>query len=699
MQYLDVALAFAAFLGFCVFFNRRCGIAGGRTPLLSVSVILLWLTVWGIAGQLRAGGWLLYAAAAVLWVLSFVPPKKKTAAAPPLFDFGFVLFAALSAAAALLLAVRKPLFAEWDELSFWGTACKLVKLNNELYTTARVGWDWVGAQQPGAILVSYFFQFFGVFAPWKTFAAYDVLLFAAYAAVCSALAGDAERAADSWRRYPLGLAAALLCVLTPYLMTEYCRILEVTNTYMSAYGDIPAGVLAGGAAAWYFAARRGQPQPSPLAKRPSAGGAPPRGLWGIFPILAAAGLIKENAFPVALVAAGVAAADTLLCERGKKLWRRAAFAVGALAAPLAAYLLWNRHVAAVVSLRESAGEVGTTSLSTLQVVLLGFRQLLFPAERTARFLKASRDMLSAFVHTRMTLLGTFCAAVGQRLFGEDSLPARLPGTGLWVAATVILLFVLAAALCRDRQQRRRTVWAGVLSTLGFVGYYWVLILSYAFIFKPWQAEVLSDYNRYVSTYYLFWFLLAVTHLVCAARDDRPRHLLTGCALAAAGLSLLATAWMIRPQMTVLDYPETAFVQQKEYETRAQQLTRQVESAELSGPIFFVSTQDNGIRYFNYCYQLLPLQLDYSFGGGPLGSAENDDGSLYYHAISCGELAAYLEEHGCDYIFLESFDEIFADEYAPLFTDGLAAARQGTTLYVRTQEAETLQYAPWGGEAA
>ena len=167
----------------------------------------------------------------------------------------------------------------------------------------------------------------------------------------------------------------------------------------------------------------------------------------------------------------------------------------------------------------------------------------------------------------------------------------------------------------------------------------------------------------------------------------------------ATASLLATAWMIRPQMTVLDYPETAFVQQKEYETRAQQLTRQVESAGLSGPIFFVSTQDNGIRYFNYCYQLLPLQLDYSFGGGPLGSAENDDGSLYYHAISCGELAAYLEEHGCDYIFLESFDEIFADEYAPLFTDGLAAARQGTTLYVRTQEAETLQYAPWGGEAA
>ena len=29
--------------------------------------------------------------------------------------------------------------------------------------------------------------------------------------------------------------------------------------------SVPAGVLAGGAAAWYFAARRGQPQPSPLS--------------------------------------------------------------------------------------------------------------------------------------------------------------------------------------------------------------------------------------------------------------------------------------------------------------------------------------------------------------------------------------------------------------------------------------------------
>lgn len=722
LQYLDVALAFAAFLGFCVFFNRRCRMPGGRTPLLTVAIVLLWLTVFGVLGALRLGGWLLYLAGTALWALAFWPrlaPRlsrivtlhgKKAPAAPRgpsplaagrhpvLFDPGFALFLALCLATTLVFAVRKPLFAEWDELSFWGTACKLVKLNDTLYTTAAVGWDWVGAQQPGAILVSYFFQFFGAFAPWKTFVGYDVLLYAAFATVLSALTGT--RAGDVWRDYPLAVAGGLLCVLSPFLLTEYCRILEVTNTYMSAYGDIPAGIVAGGAAAWYFAARA--TSDGPLAEGATGDGGPERicagGLWGVFPILAAAGLIKENAFPVALVAAGLVAADTLFCRRGPRFAWRAVFAAGALAAPLAAYLVWSRHIAALVALRESAGEVGSTNLSVVQVVVLGFRQLLFPAERTPVFLQVTRDMLDAFVGTRLSLLGSFSAKVLGRLCGADSALARLPGTGAWVAACCLGLFCLAALLCKDRRRRRSTLWAAALSTLGFVGYYWVLILSYAFIFKPGQAAILTDYNRYVDTYYLFWSLLALGHLLCAASADGRRRPLTGCALACAALGLATTAWSIRPQMTALEYPETTFAAQQVYAQTAAEVTAQVQAAGLPGSIFFVSTQDNGLRYFNYCYQLLPLQMDFSFGGGPLGSAENNTGSIYYHALSCAELEAYLQERGCDYIFLESYDDIFCQEYAPLFADGLAAAAAGARLYVREVGADALRYLPVGGDA-
>lgn len=699
MQYFDVILAFAAVGGLCVFFNRRCGVAGGRTPLLSLSLVLLWLTVFGVAGALRLGGWLAYLAAGALGVAGLLPPslfeKRKLASAasaaegfskPPLFDFGFSVFVGISVATAVLFAVRQPIFAEWDELSFWGTASKLLKLNDELYTTVQVGWDWVGAQQPGAILTGYFFQFFGSFAPWKTFLGYDVLMYAVYAAVLSGI---------SWKKYTVGVPAALLCVLTPYLLTEYTRILDVTNIYMSAYGDIPAGILAGGAVAWYYAARKDQAAHSVL----TGGGLQarkvlPQGMWGVFPVLAAAGIIKENAFPVVLVSAGVIAADALFCEKGKKLWKRFALAAGAVAAPLASYVLWNRHIVAVVRLRESAGEVGSTSLPLTQVVLLGFEQLLSPGKRTPVFTQVLTDMVNAFFTTRMTLVGSISGSVFSKVLGPENFLSKTMGTGLCVSVVILAMFALAAVLCRDKIQRRRTLWAAGLSTLGFVGYYWVLILSYSFVFKPVQAAALSDYNRYVCTYYIFWFLLALAHLVCAAQTERRRSWLTGCVLVCAVLSLTAVGRMVRPQLTVLDYPETTFASQKEYAARAEAVQRQIEANGTEGKIFFVSTADNGLRYFTYCYELLPQQMDYSFGGGPLGSAENDDGSLYYHAYSCEELQEYLLKKDCTYIFLDEYNEVFRSEYASLFTDGLAAADAGDTrLYCRVQQASGLQYAP------
>ncbi len=711
MQYLDAGLALAAFVGLCVFFNRRCGVAGGRTPLLSTAGIILWMMVFGVAGALRLGGWLLYAGSAVLWALALLPDRlwrrvtaplcktadgNRSAGTPPLFDFAFVFFLTVSAAVIVVFAVRQPVFAEWDEMSFWGTACKLVSINDELYTTAQIGWDWVGAQQPGAILMSYFFQFFGEFAPWKSFVGYDVLMFSAYAAVVSAVAGDGEQTAASWRRYTLGLPAALLCLLTPFLLTEYCRILDVTSTYMSTYGDIPSGIAAGGAAAWYFAARRGQGAASELR----AGRVLPRGMWGIFPVLAAVGLIKENAFPVILVSAGIVAADTLFCEKGKKIWKRLLVAAGALAVPMAAYVFWSRHIGAVVALRESAGEVGATNLTVFQVVALGLRQTLFPAERSEIFVQVWTDMIDAFLHTRMTLFGSLSGAVIGRVLGTESGLYRMVGSGAWVAVSLLLLFALAVVLCRDKTQRRRTVWAAILSTLGFVAYYWVLILSYSFIFKPSQAASLSDYNRYVCSYYLFWFLLTLVHLVCAARTDRPRKLMTGCVLVLAVVALFATNRMVRPELTALGYPDSFFSDQKRYAQTAQQLQEQIDEAGVEGRVFYVGTDDNGGRYFNYCYHLLPQLTDYSFGGGPLGSPEDNNGSMYYHAYTCGELAEYMRTKEIAYIFLDHYDEVFRSEYATLFTDALAAADAGETqLYVRVQTEDAVLFAPCGGDAA
>ena len=183
MQYFDVVISFSAVIALCVFFTKKCGINSALTPLLSVSVVILWFSAAGVADILVPAGYAFYITAFSLLIYSLIPCGKKSASQgkkrASLLTPGFLMFIILGSFFIIYFAVRKPIFSEWDELSLWGTACKLMKLNNSLYTTAEVAWDWIPSQLPGLISFGYYMQFFGaVFAPWKVFIGYDILFFA-----------------------------------------------------------------------------------------------------------------------------------------------------------------------------------------------------------------------------------------------------------------------------------------------------------------------------------------------------------------------------------------------------------------------------------------------------------------------------------------------------------------------------------------
>ena len=80
-------------------------------------------------------------------------------------------------------------------------------------------------------MLGYFVQFFGAFAPFKVYLAYDLLLFACIAAVLGRV--DLKLQA--------GGALAVIGWCTPWFFTTYARTIFVSKVYMSAYGDIPAG--------------------------------------------------------------------------------------------------------------------------------------------------------------------------------------------------------------------------------------------------------------------------------------------------------------------------------------------------------------------------------------------------------------------------------------------------------------------------
>ena len=681
MELLCVFASMAALFLFCAFLTLRCGLHSALAPLTALSVAVLWLTLWGMAGPLLAGAWILFAAFAALGLWALWPRKGAGPDYKKLASPGAVLFWGMTAAFAVYFFVRQPMATGFDELNLWATAVKVTKVDNSLYSNAVLGTPWAVTQNPGLPLLSYFFCFFGSYADWKIYLAYNALAFAVFAAVLGGMGFSRWRLA-------VPMAAVLWCV--PYFFTTYNHTIYLNTVYMTSYGDIPAGLVMGGAVALWLALRR-------------TGG--PR--WAVLPVLALAANTKANTFVLALVAAGIVAVDGWLWPEQrpfrKGLLRRTGFAAASFAAPLAVYYLWNvRYVGMLVSKNAETGGVGETSAALSDVVVNGIRILLgqpvegFFAERQPQFLQAIADM-------------------GTQFWTSDGKLSMI-GQGRNVVVLILLVFALAVFAAPGLLLRLRVVCAAVCSTLCFLGYNLMLALSYGFIFKPFQAESLTDYNRYIYSYYIGWFLIALACLAvalqgrtvpAAAENARPaspwerRRALAG----QGGVLLLACGMLFRlnqmvlPQLSVLGFSDSEFADRKAERAEAQLVCSYLEPEDR---VFYVSQGDNGEGWFSAVFDFYPVLVDYSGvvstmegGGGTFGLPElepEEEGTkkYYYHPYTTQRLDETIRENGCTVIYLQTIDDIFVESYASLFTDGLAAAQNGETLLYRVTDAG---YAP------
>lgn len=682
MELLCVFASMAALFLFCAFLTLRCGLHSALAPLTALSAAVLWLTLWGMAGPLLAGAWILFAAFAALGLWALWPRKGAGPDYKKLASPGAVLFWGMTAAFAVYFFVRQPMATGFDELNLWATAVKVTKVDNSLYSNAVLGTPWAVTQNPGLPLLSYFFCFFGSYADWKIYLAYNALAFAVFAAVLGGMGFSRWRLA-------VPTAAVLWCV--PYFFTTYNHTIYLNTVYMTSYGDIPAGLVMGGAVALWLALRKtGGPK------------------WAVLPVLALAANTKANTFVLALVAAGIVAVDGwLLPEQRpfrKGLLRRTGFAAASFAAPLAVYYLWNvRYVGMLVSKNAETGGVGETSAALSDVVVNGIKILLgqpvegFFDERQPQFLQAIADM-------------------GNQFWTSDGKLSMI-GQGRNVVVLILLVFALAVFAAPGLLLRLRVVCAGVCSTLCFLGYNLMLALSYGFIFKPFQAESLTDYNRYIYSYYIGWFLIALACLAVAlqgrntvpatAENARPvspwerRRALAGqgaVLLLACGM-LLRLNQMVLPQLSVLGFSDSEFADRKAERAEAQLVCSYLEPEDR---VFYVSQGDNGEGWFSAVFDFYPVLVDYSGvvstmegGGGTFGLPElepEEEGTkkYYYHPYTAQRLDETIRENGCTVIYLQTIDDIFVESYAELFTDGLAAAQNGETLLYRVTDAG---YAP------
>lgn len=664
MELLCVAAALAALFLLCAFFTLRAGVPAALAPLTALGCIAAWLTLTGMADVLLPGTVLLYLACAGLGVWALAPVRGRRPRLRALATPGAALFWGLALAFAVYFFIRQPMANSFDELSFWATAVKLTKANNRLYPTAVLGTPWPATQNPGLAVLSYFFSFFGAFSDWKIYLAYDVLAFAVYAAVLGAL---------PWRRFRLAvpLAAILWCV--PYFFTVYNHEIYLVDVYMTSYGDIPAGLVLGGAVALWLAVRRSGPR------------------WAVLPVLALAANIKANTFVLALVAAGLVAADAWLWPDGsfrRGLGRRTGFAAACFAAPLAVYYLWNvRYVGMIVAKNAAEGGTGETSLPLSGVVVNGLRMLLGGQgapeyePRRAQFFTAIQDMGAQF----------FTPAGRMSMIGQ----------GVVVVAFILAVFVLAMLVVGRGRLCARIGLTALLSLVCFGGYNLELALCYGFIFKPDQAAALTDYNRYIYSYYIGWFLIALACLVLAlqaAEETSPRPLRPlagqGAVLLLAFAMLFRQGQLVLPQLTVLGFSDSEFADRRIQRAEAEEVLAHLTPQDR---VFFVSQGDDGMRWFAAVYDFYPVIIDYSGddkagggGGGTFGLAElcPDSGveNRYYHPYTAQQFDAVVRASGCSYLYLQRLDDTFVASYAGLFTDSLQAALDGETVLYRVEEA-------------
>ena len=638
-------LSLAALAGFAVLMARRTKLPAPLAPFAALCATMVWFSAAGMLGVLAAAGWLYFVLAAAAWVLAFRPGAKQPASA--LKAPGFAAFFVLSAALLAFFAWRQPMFSTWDEFSFWGTAAKIVKTSGGLYVNADIGWAWVGTHRPALVVLGWFFQFFGEYAEWRVLAAYDILLLSIFAALT---AGCEKGKPRQW------VPALGFGFLLPFVITLYGSVTRPTDLYASALSDIPLGLTFGGALAVYYINEK-------------------KALWPSALVLAALCLEKDTGFALALVAAGLIAADgafALLMEKAPlRRWARpAAGWAGLFVTCGLSFLSWQKYLA-VASAADTSNVGGTEEMGMAEMVITGVKELL-GIGRTEKFTTIMGGLVRALFTSKTTMVGPFAVVI----------------------ALAAAMAVGAAILTKDKALRRQAGLFALLGTAGFAAYFFFIGLTYVYVFRDEVSDGLVGFERYMYPYLLGWLLASAALVLRAMGSERIQGLLqTGFAVMT--LALAALVWLRLPfSLTVFGGGDAAYAER--WATRDEAAQVQVAVPE-DAHIFFVSQGDDGSRWFLYSYELYPWYLDYSGndgqgGGGTFalpGALEED--TLYYHPYTAEELLECIRDRGCDYVFVERSDDLFADGYAALFSDGLAGCGEQSAVYAWNESSAQFDF--------
>ena len=611
MQSAVIAVVFIIMFAFGIY--CLTGVNSSSSPLVSVAVLVDIAAVFAMYGMLKTGTAVAFVTAAVAFLLAVYKSRDNILQKiKEFFSPGVVLFVTASLLMLCVLYATQPVMHGWDEFSFWGTAQKLVKNNDALYTYYKS--SMLGQSIPPSMSVlTYMFMFFSPqFTEWVCYFAYDVLFFACFAAFTSAF--DRKQGHSAFMLYLAAFTVPFLFEITEINSKLY-------STYISAYGDIPLALVFAGAVAVYL-----------FSEKNSSGDILP-----LLPVFMFLTLIKDMGLALGCIVAFIVFFDMLVGRKQfvflkiKGFFGKCFAAASMLAVTAGSYVLWSVHIANVLSIDRSDFS-SSTSMGMAEMLISGVKALL-GIDRSKKFTQIFSSMISAFFETKVSMFGS----------------------SLMVVAVVTAVFAVAFVL-GDKNGRKRTAMMYVTSWISFVGYYIFHLFMYVYLFKN-DAYSLPSYDRYMYTFYIGWLCMGLFCLVLAVKDGF--RLPAKAALFAFALGCLGVfSFYADTGNTFMGVNELSFPKRELIKAKAEFLADAIGEDDV---IYIASEDNSGEHWFIYTYELLDNYIVPDYFVWDADTTEDE-----WDAMARDMMCAYFKENNVTHLLVDNVNDEFILRYGELF---------------------------------
>lgn len=602
-------------------------------PLVALSVIAVISVLFSLIGLLPAGVAASYILSAGAFGLAVYKNRRDFGKKiRGFFTAGNLCFFAACAFMLVLLRQTQPKMHLWDEFSFWGTAAKLTKLNNRIYTYYKS--SMLGSSIPPALpVLSYIFQWTGeVFSDRLCFFAYDVLFFRAFRRRTSVL--------DEKKEY-LSPLIFITCAALPFFFGVTGRISHVEAMYVTAYSDIPLRAMFAGAIAVYFGCDK----------------ADGRGVISALPVVMLLSFAKDMGLALGCIAAFVIFFDLLVSKKDYSFFRikgllgKLAGGASLVFAAGGGFVIWSVHLGSVLAVdRTDFG--GSSGMGMGRILINGVKELLIPSRRGEKFSAVMGSMFSAFFGTKVSMIGSGFVVTAV------------------IAAVFLRAFVLGDSDCKKRSA------AGFLSAAtGFAGYYIFHLFLYVYIFRR-DAYNLASYNRYMYVYYMAWLIFALICLAQAAARGKTA-LAAPAVMVFFGAVMACCVHYLKPQNTFFDVNPNVYTTIGQVQKKADYLSDVIGEEDV---IFVLSGADSGYSWFAYTYRLAEnyiLQEPY------IEYNQSIDPKLR-RADCQKQLARFMKEKGVTHVLVDYSTVEIDAKYASRFDVHPGNFGLGTVGYYRVE---------------